>query len=181
MGGPEPVLGETFLQARHRRPAQFDVSIAPGRQRRLLAQVFDADVVPADEAAQAIDDHYLAMVAEVHLEAIDHPAAGAERMHLHAALAQLVDIAARQRVATDAVVQQEHVDAIRRALQQQLRQALAEGVVADDEELHQHDFLCRRDGFEHRIEDALPFASRRTSLFASVGMRASPTIALSAL
>ncbi|MNZ95050.1 hypothetical protein D3C78_1141800 [compost metagenome] len=89
------------------------------------------------------------MIAEVHLEAVEHAVAGAEGMHLHAALAQAIDVAGRQAMAADGVIQEEHLDPGRHALQEDLRQTLAEAVVADDEEL-QEDHLLR--GSE-RVED----------------------------
>lgn len=120
-----------------------------------FAEVLDADVVPADETALAIHHHDLAVVAEIHLEAVEHAAAGAEAMHLHAALAQPLDIAVRQRVAADGVIEEEHLDAVGRTFQQQLLEALAEGVVADDEELHQDHLAGGGNRLEHRLEAGL--------------------------
>ena len=111
--------------------------------------------MPADETALAIHHHDLAVVAEIHLEAVEHAAAGAEAMHLHAALAQPLDIAVRQRVAADGVIEEEHLDAVGRTFQQQLLEALAEGVVADDEELHQDHLAGGGNRLEHRLEAGL--------------------------
>jgi hypothetical protein len=97
------------------RAADLDMGIAPRRQARVRAEIFDADVVAADERAVAVDDDDLAMVAEVQLEAVDELAAGRERMHVDAAAAQRVDVAARQIEAADAVVQQIAARRLRRA------------------------------------------------------------------
>ncbi|MNO79017.1 hypothetical protein D3C76_701740 [compost metagenome] len=76
-------------------------------------------------------------------------------MHLDAALAQPFHVAGGQRVAADGVVEQEHLDPGGRAFQQHLRQALAEGVVADDEELQQDHLARLRQGGEQRGEAGL--------------------------
>ena len=42
-----------------------------GDSARIAAEIFDADVMPADESAFAVHRHDLAVIAEVDLEAID--------------------------------------------------------------------------------------------------------------
>jgi hypothetical protein len=61
------------------------MGIAPWRQRRLLAHVFIADVVPADKAEHTVDHDDLAVVAEIDLEAVEPAAAGGEGLDLDAA------------------------------------------------------------------------------------------------
>lgn len=100
-------------------------------------------------------------------------------MHLHAALAQPLDIAVRQRVAADGVIEEEHLDAVGRTFQQQLLEALAEGVVADDEELHQDHLAGGGNRLNIASKLASPLTSRRTRLFARVGVRVIRTSAQS--
>jgi hypothetical protein len=46
------------------------VGVAPGAQVRVQPEVLVADVVAADPAGNAVDDHHLAVIAEVELEAV---------------------------------------------------------------------------------------------------------------
>lgn len=92
--GPVPVFGEGQLQVHHRRADDFDVGVAPRRQRRMLAQVFGADVVAAHVGALAVHHHQLAVVAEVELEAVDDAGMGGERPHHHAAGFELPHVVA---------------------------------------------------------------------------------------
>jgi hypothetical protein len=92
---------------------------------------------------------------------------------LHTAVAQHLAVAGRQGVAADPVVEHEHLHAFGRLAQQQLLQLSAEGVVVDDEELHQHGVTGLVDGSEDRMKVASPLISSFTSLFARHGMRPS--------
>jgi len=139
------------LQIGHGWAFDLHVRIAPRRERRLVAKVFVARVQAPDEAAYAVHDHHLAVVAEVELEAIS-PAARGEAVDLDAAVAQGVHIRVGQCVASYAVVEQAHLHACRGALQQRIAQASPQGVVVDDEKLHEHVTLGSRDGGEHRFE-----------------------------
>ncbi|MCY1417783.1 hypothetical protein D9M71_333240 [compost metagenome] len=64
------------------------MSVAPGGQLRVPTEVLITHVVPADEAEQAIHHHDLAVVAEVHLEAVEPAAAGGEGANIHAAVSK---------------------------------------------------------------------------------------------
>ncbi|MCY1451942.1 hypothetical protein D9M71_688330 [compost metagenome] len=64
------------------------MGIAPRCQGWFLAHVFVAYVVATDKAKNAVDDHDLAVVAKVDLEAIEPAAAGGEGFDLDAAIAQ---------------------------------------------------------------------------------------------
>ena len=86
--GPEPVFGKGFLQAGQHWAADLYVGIAPRRQFGVASQVLIANVVPTDEALQAVDDDDLAVVAEVDLEAIEPAVTGAEGTYLNAAFTQ---------------------------------------------------------------------------------------------
>ena len=103
------------------------MGIAPRCQRRFFAHVFVADVVPADEAQNAVDDHDLAVVAEVDLEAVEPAAAGGEGFDLDAGIAQRLHVAVGQGVAADAVVQQVNRHAFGGFFQQQGRAGVGRG------------------------------------------------------
>ncbi|MNE66160.1 hypothetical protein D3C80_1616950 [compost metagenome] len=77
----------------------------------MFTQVLVSHIVAADEAEQAIHHHNLAMVAEVHLEAVEPAATGSECVDLHTAVTQHLAVAGRQGMATDTVVQHEHLHA----------------------------------------------------------------------
>ena len=135
--------------------------------------------MPADETALAIHHHDLAVVAEIHLEAVEHAAAGAEAVHLHAALAQPLDKAVRQRVAADGVIEEEHLDAVGRAFQQQLLEALAEASSRTMKNCTRITWRAAEIALNIASKLASPLTSRRTRLFARVGVRVIRTSALS--
>src|SRR5476649_121448 len=90
--GPEPVFGERFLQAGDHRAAHPHMGVAPGRQRWFDPQVLVADVMPANKTHQAVDHYHFAMVAEIHLEAVQPATAGGERTDMHTAFTQGLDV-----------------------------------------------------------------------------------------
>ncbi|MNO42570.1 hypothetical protein D3C76_327630 [compost metagenome] len=54
----------------------------------MATEVLIAHVVPADETEQAIHHHDLAVVTEVHLEAVEPATTGCEGMNLYTTVAQ---------------------------------------------------------------------------------------------
>ncbi len=124
------------------------MGVAPWRQRRFEAEVFIAYIVPANEAFDPIHHDDLAVITEVDLEARQPAAPGCERLDLHAAVAELVDVTRRQRVAADAVVEHMDRDAFYGFLQQQPLQAATEIIVVDDKKLHEHHLPGAFDGLE---------------------------------
>ncbi|MCY1515763.1 hypothetical protein D9M68_503640 [compost metagenome] len=112
------------------------MGVAPRRQRRTLAQVLHADIVAADKRLAPVHDDQLAVVAEVELEAVDEAAMRGKRPRIDARIEQRAHVAARQRMAADAVEQEVDLDAGLRALAQQRLQAPAQRIVVHDEELH---------------------------------------------
>ncbi|MCY1422058.1 hypothetical protein D9M71_377270 [compost metagenome] len=93
MSHPEPVFSERLLHARHHGSAHLHVGIAPRGQGRFLAHVFITDVVPANEAENAVHHHNFAMVTEVHLKAIEPAITGAKSLDLDPAITQGLHVA----------------------------------------------------------------------------------------
>lgn len=75
----------------------------------MLTEVFVTYVVPTNETQQAVHYHDLAMVAEVHLEAVEPSAASGEGMNLYTTVAQLLAVSGWQGMAANAVIQHEHL------------------------------------------------------------------------
>ncbi len=136
---------------RDRRPAQLDMRVAPGRQGRLVAEIFDTDVMSADEGTLAVDHDDLAVIAEIELETVDE-FARRECVDLDLALAQRIHIVARQVGRADAVIEEVDPDAGRRAGEQFVAQGTAERVVAHDEELDDDVVPRMVDRIEDRVE-----------------------------
>ena len=128
------------------------MGIAPRRQWRFFAQVFIADVMPADKPGNTVHHHDFAMVAEVDLETVEPAAASGECLDLHAGVTQRLHIAMGQGVAADPVVEHVNSHALCGFFFQQSMQLAAEFVVVNDEELEQHGGLGVADGVEDRAE-----------------------------
>ena len=90
----------------------------------------------ADPGFTAIDDHDLAMIAEIELEAIAPTPSGIEGSDFHASGGQLpVEICTRKSTAAYLVIQQKDCNACSRLVSQQAADAPAKIVVADNIEL----------------------------------------------
>ena len=111
---------------------------------RVTPEVFVAEVEAADPGPAPVDDHDLAVVAEVQVQPAGAAADHVEGMDLHAACTQRADIGARQAEAAERVVQQVHAHAGRRALEQPRLHFAPDAVVAQDVELHQQVLARRR-------------------------------------
>lgn len=131
------------------------MGVAPRCQRRLFAQVFIADVVPADKAGNAVHHHDFAMVAKVDLETVEPAAAGGERLDLYPGVAQRLHITVGQGVAADAVVEHVNVYTFGSFFLQQCMQLSAKLVVMNDEKLEQHRSFGIANGVENRAESGL--------------------------
>ncbi len=126
--------------------------IAPWRQGRLAAEIFDPDVMSADKRALTVHRDDLAVIAEVQLQAVHEAAIGGERVRLHAGRAQRRHVAVGQIETADAVVQEIDAHALLRFRDQRVFKHLAERVVTHDKELHDHVIACAFDRFEDRLE-----------------------------
>src|SRR3546814_2620334 len=91
VGSPEPVLYKGELHRLHRWPGNAQVGVAPRAHGRAAAEVLVAEVQPADKGHVAVRNQYLAVVAEVQLEAVHGPLGGADGAHHHAGGTQLGD------------------------------------------------------------------------------------------
>jgi len=60
---------------------ESDVGVAPGAESTTASQVFIADIEPAKERDEGIDDHEFAVVSEIDLEAAAKLAVGDEALN----------------------------------------------------------------------------------------------------
>ena len=161
--GPVPILDPRDLHALHDRPLHLHVRVAPRTDLRVLAEVFVADVVPADKRRAAIDNDDLAMVAKVKLEAIGVAFARIEGADVHARGAQFVLVSVGQTVAADFVVEQVTAYAGARLRDERVLEPAPEAVVVDDVKLHEHVIARLLDALEDR-------AKRRLSVDQQLGV-----------
>src|SRR3546814_4035084 len=117
--------------------SDLQVGVAPRAHGRAASEVLVAEVQPADKGHVAVRNQYLAVVAEVQLEAVHGPLGGAEGAHHHAGGTQLGNEEMRQPIAADLVV--EHVDpeAVSGAPRETRLEVAAEIVIAQNVDLQQ--------------------------------------------
>ncbi len=134
---PAPVRGKGELGAHDSGPREAQVRVAPGAAAA-EAQVFIAHVVAADPGADTVDDHDLAVVAEVELEAVAAALGGIEGRQAHpGALQAAVEGRAVEARGADLVVEQVDVHTGRGLAGEDIADPRAEAVIADDVELEQ--------------------------------------------
>src|SRR5207253_3600237 len=97
-----------------------------------------------------IDHDNFAVIAKVDLEAIEPAAACGKGFDLYAGLAHWLNVAVRQGVAADTVVEHVNGYAFGSFLHQQGLQAATEVVVVDDKKLDQYSLAGVTDGIENR-------------------------------
>ncbi len=123
---------------------------------RILPEVLVADVMSPDPGDLAVDHDDLPVIAEVQLEAISLALAGIERRHFDAHSAQLVEIAGRELVTPDLVVDEIDAHTFLRPGDKVLPDPASEAVVLHDEELEQDIVRGAIDPFEDARESRLP-------------------------
>ncbi|MNG15575.1 hypothetical protein D3C84_994160 [compost metagenome] len=111
--------------------------------------------MPADEAKNAVDDHDLAVVAEVDLEAVEPATASCKRFDLYPGIAQRLHVTVGQGVAANSIVKQIDLHTFSGFFQQQAVQTLAEVIVVNDEKLDQHCLPGVADRLKDGIEGGL--------------------------
>ena len=149
---PVPVLDERDLGTERPGSGHAQVCIAPAPDPRVPTEIFVADVVAADPGGVAVHDDGLAVVAEIELKAIARPLAAVERQDIDVVVAQFRHVGGRQAEAADLVIQEIDVDAPVNGRDQSPFEGVADVVVIDDVELHQHVVLCRVDAGEYAVE-----------------------------
>jgi len=104
------------------------MGVPPGRERWFFTQIFDANVVSAEQRALTVHHHKLTVIAEIELEAINKTARG-ERMDFNAVSVQLISIVTPQCMAADTVIKKINTHALRRYVKEQRLQFAAKAVV----------------------------------------------------
>src|SRR5690606_1825017 len=139
-GRPFPVFPEQQGASERRRSRDADMGVAPAAETGVLAQIFDADMVPANPGVFAIHHHDLAVIAVVDpggTEDTQELVALIEPGDLDAGLPELRPIPLGHSRAADVIIKQVYFDARFGALDQALRQFFAQRIVTHDVELHQ--------------------------------------------
>src|SRR5262249_15702325 len=75
-GGEVPVFGEHLLQLQDYRAFVPQVRVAPVSEARVTADVFISDIHSSAESHGAVDDHNLAVIAQVDRPALAEARAG---------------------------------------------------------------------------------------------------------
>jgi hypothetical protein len=155
-GRPVPVLRPGELDRLHARAPDPQMRVPPGAVLGILAAVLVAHVEAAHAGDLAVDQHHLAVVAEVHPEVVANSALlRLEAGNGNACLPQRVEHPARFRPATELVEEHEDPHASPRGGHEFLRETPPHLVVAQDVVLHQDVVLRPVDRFEDRLEGRL--------------------------
>ncbi|MND92220.1 hypothetical protein D3C80_843720 [compost metagenome] len=108
-----------------------------------------------NESCHAIDNHDLAVVAEIDLEAVEPPSASSECPYMHTRLPKGFAVMVGQCVAADPVVKHIDLNALRRFFQEQALQLSTDHIVMNDEKLDEDSISRLTDGLEDGIKGRL--------------------------
>jgi hypothetical protein len=128
------------------------VGVAPGAESPTASHVFIADIEPAKECGEGIDDHEFAVVSEIDLEAAAELAVGDEALDEDAFLSETSRPRGGKAFGADLIEHYTAFHATTRGSNEAVGEFSANAVVVNDEKLNPDGFLGGIDGGEDRLK-----------------------------